>query len=92
MKLLTCPMNGPRNISEFSYGGEFSLMPDDSMVSSRDWTEYVFFHENKAGVVLEWWCHNPTSFWFLAERDTVRDEVIRTFEAEAYLTEIGHRE
>ncbi|MGE8384902.1 MAG: sarcosine oxidase subunit delta, partial [Pseudomonas putida] len=23
MKILTCPLNGPRNISEFTYGGEF---------------------------------------------------------------------
>ncbi|MCR8722118.1 sarcosine oxidase subunit delta, partial [Pseudomonas syringae] len=23
MKIMTCPLNGPRNISEFTYGGEF---------------------------------------------------------------------
>ncbi|MQT72472.1 sarcosine oxidase subunit delta, partial [Pseudomonas sp. FSL R10-0071] len=23
MKIMMCPLNGPRNISEFTYGGEF---------------------------------------------------------------------
>lgn len=79
MKQLTCPLNGPRNITEFTYGGEYHPMPDDYAVSSREWTEYVFFHDNIAGIVIEWWCHTPSSFWFLAERNTVTDEVIRTF-------------
>ena len=28
MKIINCPLNGPRNISEFTYGGEFKPMPD----------------------------------------------------------------
>ena len=28
MKILTCPINGPRNISEFVWGGELKSMPD----------------------------------------------------------------
>ncbi|MEM7358340.1 MAG: sarcosine oxidase subunit delta [Pseudomonadota bacterium] len=79
MKLLTCPLNGPRNISEFTYGGEYHPMPDDRSADSSAWAEYVFFHDNRAGVVLEWWCHTPSSYWFLAERDTVSDQVVRTF-------------
>jgi len=54
-------------------------MPDPSRCTSNEWVNYVFFDENKAGVVTEWWCHNATSYWFLAERDTVCDVVIRTF-------------
>ena len=80
MKLLTCPLNGPRNITEFTYGGEYHVMPDDQTSDAREWAEYVFFHDNQAGVVLEWWCHTATSFWFLAERNTVTDEVVRTFQ------------
>lgn len=79
MKLLHCPLNGPRNISEFTYGGEYHPMPDDQAVDSQAWAEYLFFHDNRAGVVLEWWCHTPSSYWFLAERNTVNDEVVRTF-------------
>ena len=81
MKLLTCPLNGPRNISEFTYGGEYHPMPDPVNTDSRQWAEHVFFHDNAAGVVTEWWCHNASSFWFLAERNTISDEVIRTFDA-----------
>jgi len=76
MKLLHCPLNGPRNISEFTYGGEYHPQPDSA--SREEWAEYVFFHDNTAGVVLEWWCHTPSSYWFLAERDTVTDQIVRT--------------
>ncbi|MFT6032305.1 MAG: sarcosine oxidase subunit delta [Arenicella sp.] len=81
MKLLNCPLNGPRNISEFNYGGEYHPMPDDQSASSREWVEYVFFHDNKAAIVTEWWCHSATSYWFLAQRNTITDEVLRTFAA-----------
>jgi len=79
MKLMTCPLNGPRNISEFSYGGELRPMPTGENCDLKSWVEYVFFDENRAGNVLEWWCHAPTSNWFLAERNTVTDTVVRTF-------------
>lgn len=81
MKLLNCPLNGERNISEFTYGGEFHPMPDARNTDSREWAEYVFFHHNSAGVVTEWWCHTASSYWFLAERNTITDEVVRTFAA-----------
>jgi sarcosine oxidase subunit delta len=82
MKILLCPLNGPRNISEFTYGGEYHTMPDHRTTSTRDWAEHVFFHDNAAGIVTEWWCHTASSFWFLAERNTITDEIIRTFKAD----------
>jgi sarcosine oxidase subunit delta len=27
----------------------------------------------------EWWCHTPSTTWFIAERDTVSDVVMRSF-------------
>ncbi len=81
MKILNCPLNGPRNITEFVWGGEVKVMPDPGTCSDRDWADYVFIENNKAGVVREWWCHAPTSFWFIAERNTVSDEIIRTYPA-----------
>ncbi len=81
MKILHCPLNGPRNISEFVWGGEVKPMPDPGAGSDRDWGAFVFLENNTAGVVREWWCHVPTSFWFIAERDTVTDEIIRTYPA-----------
>ena len=81
MKILNCPLNGPRNISEFVWGGEVKEMPAPAEVSDRGWADYVFIENNVAGVVREWWCHVPTSFWFIAERNTVTEEIIRTYPA-----------
>ncbi|MGJ7547008.1 sarcosine oxidase subunit delta [Pseudomonas alloputida] len=80
MKILTCPLNGPRNISEFTYGGEFKTMPDPATCSDIEWADYVFNSDNRVGVVTEWWLHNASSYWFLAERHTATDEVFRTFD------------
>jgi sarcosine oxidase subunit delta len=79
MKILVCPLNGARNIAEFTYGGEYHPQPDPQDCDDRSWAEHVFFHENRAGLVVEWWCHTASAYWFLAERDTRTDEVIRTF-------------
>ena len=79
MKIMTCPLNGTRNISEFAWGGEVKTMPDPLACSDDEWAEYVFLENNTAGVVREWWCHLPTSYWFIAERNTLTDEIIRTY-------------
>lgn len=81
MKIMNCPLNGPRNISEFVYGGEVQAMPDPRASSDAAWADYVFLENNTAGVVREWWFHGPTAFWFIAERDTVRDTILRTYPA-----------
>ena len=79
MKLLSCPLNGLRNISEFTYGGEYHPTPDHQTTSSRDWAEHVFYQDSTAGIVIEWWCQTPSSFWLVAKRNTLTDEVVRTF-------------
>lgn len=81
MKVMHCPLNGPRNISEFVCGGEVSEMPDPTTASDREWAEYIFLENNTKGVVCEWWLHAPTSYWFIAERNTETDEVVRTYPA-----------
>lgn len=81
MKILDCPLNGPRNISEFVCGGEVKAMPDPNGCSDAEWGAYVFLEDNTAGLVREWWCHVPTSFWFIAERNTLTDEIVRTYRA-----------
>ena len=79
MKLMTCPVNGPRVISEFSYAGEFRSMPDPDAVDDRAWTDYVFNRNSLPGVKFEWWYHGPSGTWFIAERDTASDTIRRTF-------------
>ena len=79
MKIIRCPLNGPRNVSEFVCGGEVVEEPDPSTADEDAWADYLFLHDNPAGVVREWWFHVPTSYWFIAERDTRTDEILRTY-------------
>ncbi len=81
MKIMPCPLNGPRDIAEFLCYGEVTEMPDPRTCSDREWIEYVFYSNNTAGVVREWWYHVQTGYWFIAERDTVRDEILRAYPA-----------
>lgn len=80
MKLMNCPLNGWRNIGEFVFGGEVSAMPAPD-ASTEEWADYVFMENNTAGVVREWWMHAPSTYWFIAERDTVNDVVLKTYPA-----------
>ena len=82
MKIMTCPLHGPRNISEFVYGGQVKVMPDYQNVSDTDWAHHVFYEKNDVGIVLEWWMHSPRSLWFIAERHNATDEIIRTYPAD----------
>jgi sarcosine oxidase subunit delta len=79
MKLMTCPLNGPRNIAEFQCLGAVKAMPDPASCTDKEWTDYVWHAENRRGAVREWWCHLPTSYFFIAERDTATDEIVRTY-------------
>ena len=80
MKVMTCPLNGVRNISEFVYGGEVIDMPDPDNYNDREWADYLFMENNTRGVVREWWLHASTSsYWFIAERNTATNEIIKTY-------------
>jgi sarcosine oxidase subunit delta len=79
MKLLTCPINGPRPVSEFLYWGELRHMPQPDQASDAQWADYVFNRNGAAGIKKEWWCHAPSGVWFIAERNTASDEVLRTY-------------
>jgi sarcosine oxidase, subunit delta len=79
MKLMTCPINGARPISEFVYGGEVRPIPDPATTDDRTWAEYIFYRSGIPGIKTEWWCHTPSNTWFLAERNTLTDEIIRTY-------------
>lgn len=84
MKIMTCPVNGPRNISEFVWGGEVKPMPDPATCSDREWTTYLFIEDNTAGIVHEWWVHAPTNTWFIARRNTITDEILETMTVDTF--------
>lgn len=87
MKIMNCPLNGPRNISEFVYGGQVKTMPDVNSVSDEAWANYVFYEQNDIGIVREWWLHSPSSYWFIAERHNATDEIIQTYPADELFKE-----
>jgi len=76
--LLTCPHCGPREVEEFRCAGEVTTRPT-KRPGLRELNEYVFFKNNVAGVHREWWYHrHGCGTWFLAERDTTTNRVVRT--------------
>ena len=83
MKILTCPMNGPRNINEFQSFGPVKSEPDPETTSDQDWARHLFCADNSTGVILEWWRHVPSNYFFLAERHATTNDVIRTFDPSA---------
>ncbi|MGE5267938.1 MAG: sarcosine oxidase subunit delta [Deltaproteobacteria bacterium] len=85
MKILRCPLNGPRNISEFVWGGEMKPMPNPATATDAEWTEYLFLEDNIAGEITEWWLHAPTNYWFVARRNTITDEIIETMTYDQFL-------
>jgi sarcosine oxidase, subunit delta len=78
---IECPHCGLRNSSEFRYGGEYNPRPSQPLtVSNPEWTDYIYFRDNKLGEQVEWWYHgNGCGTWFLAERHTKSNKVLKTY-------------
>jgi sarcosine oxidase subunit delta len=82
MKIMVCPLNGARPVTEFAYGGAVRVSPDPDTCSDAEWSAYVFNRAGAPGFKYEWWCHIPSGFWFIALRDTASDVVVKTFPAD----------
>ncbi len=80
--LLRCPNCGERSVYEFRFGGEVHPRPEPD-ASEQEWTDYLYARKNAAGVQTEWWFHRAgCRKWFQAARNTVTNEVVKTFWAE----------
>ena len=76
--VLTCPNCGPREVTDFGFGGEVNPRPR-SGPSQRELGAYNYFRRNVAGVQREWWYHRSgCGAWFYAERDTRTNQVLLT--------------
>lgn len=78
-----CPWCGKRDVTEFRYGGEAHIARplNPGTTSEKEWGDYLFFRKNTKGVMRERWyhalgCHR----WFNAERDTVSDKFIKSYQ------------
>ena len=82
MLLITCPWCGPREQSEFAYGGEAHIArpADTDALTDEQWGDYVFFRQNPRGRHFEQWMHAyGCRRWFNVERDTVTYRIARSY-------------
>jgi sarcosine oxidase subunit delta len=76
--LIPCPVCGPREATEFSYGGEASSRPRPD-ASDAELSSALFFRANEMGPQTEWWMHwSGCGSWFVAERDARTNEILST--------------
>ena len=83
MFLITCPYCGPRDQSEFAYGGEAHIARPDwrDDMSDAEWAGFVFMRSNPKGVHAERWNHaSGCRRWFNALRNTANDEFLAVYE------------
>lgn len=82
MLMIKCPWCGPRNESEFTYGGEANIErpADPAALDDAAWADYLFMRSNPKGWHQEQWCHaHGCRRWFKAERHTVSYAIRRTW-------------
>ena len=64
---------------EFRFGGEVQRRPAPD-ATREEWTAYRYLRENVSGVERAWWFHRlGCRRWFQAERDTLRNVVLRSW-------------
>ncbi|MBO67369.1 MAG: sarcosine oxidase subunit delta [Acidiferrobacteraceae bacterium] len=73
---INCPFCGFRDHSEFTYGGDASIVFPDLDASSEAWIDAVFHRDNIDGVQRETWHHvHGCRMWVVVTRDTVTHEI-----------------
>ena len=72
MLLIPCPNCGPRDESEFTYGGVCRPLPAlDGHTTAQEWHDALHLRQNPRGAVNELWYHsNGCECWVKLIRDT----------------------
>ncbi len=83
MLLIPCPWCGPRDETEFAYGGEAHIerptAPDK--LDDDAWADFLFHRTNPKGAHRERWMHaHGCRRWFNVERDTVSHAISAVYE------------
>jgi heterotetrameric sarcosine oxidase delta subunit len=77
MLSIPCPWCGPRDETEFRYGGQAHVAyPEDPLAcTDEEWAAYLFLRDNPKGWFRERWVHAAgCRRWFNAVRHTVTYE------------------
>ena len=78
MLLIPCPNCGPRDETEFHYGGQAHVpYPENpNELSDTEWSRSLFYRENPKGIFAERWVHSTgCRQWFNMLRDTVSYDI-----------------
>ncbi|WP_207460721.1 sarcosine oxidase subunit delta [Azospirillum sp. SYSU D00513] len=82
MLLINCPWCGPRDETEFSYGGEAHRVrpADPSALTDEQWADFLFMRTNPKGAHKERWVHSHgCRRWFNVERHTVTHQILNVY-------------
>ena len=82
MQLIHCPWCGPREETEFHYGGQAQVTypANPAALSDREWAQYVFFRDNTKGAWAERWSHSAgCRRWFNLLRDTATHRILAVY-------------
>ena len=76
MFLIECPFCGPRDETEFTYGGDATVKRPEGEATLDAWMDYVYMRDNPRGVHSEYWHHiSGCRQWIKVERDTLTHEI-----------------
>ena len=78
MLLIACPHCGPRDATEFTYGGDASVRrpANPDALTDEQWADYVYLRDNPRGPHDELWHHSAgCRRWFKVRRDTRTHEI-----------------
>lgn len=90
---ISCPWCGPRDESEFHYGGEAHIArpADPYALSDEEWGDYLYNRKNPKGLHLEQWSHAAgCRRWFVVQRDTVSYRILGTYTLQDAPREVSH--
>ena len=92
MLIIPCPWCGPRDQTEFRFGGEAVVLrpPRPDECSNEEWANYLYYRENLKGTQQERWLHAfGCRQWFVLQRDTVSHEIVTATAAGTTAPETG---
>ena len=90
---IKCPYCGERDHSEFTYGGDGSIVYPSLDAPTKEWVQAIFFRENVYGVQIETWHHsNGCRLWLKVKRSTITHEIHSVEPAQKGLTQVLRKE
>ncbi|MDP7164625.1 MAG: sarcosine oxidase subunit delta [Alphaproteobacteria bacterium] len=82
MLRISCPHCGPRDETEFVYGGDATVAePSDpqapASMSDAEWTAFLYLRDNPKGAHRERWYHaHGCRRWIVVGRDTASNRIL----------------